>query len=431
LRTRASVLVRDLVLSGEAELTTGPFGTQLKASEYVAAGVPLINVRNIGFGEVRSTDLEYLSEKTAVRLGRHRLETGDIVFGRKGAVERHAYISKDHVGWVQGSDCLRLRLRSSRFAPRFVSYFLLTEHHKQWMKNYCSGGATMASLNQDILSRIALPLVPLPVQFKIVGVLSAYDDLIENNNRRIKVLEEMPSRIYREWFVDFRYPDNEGVPLVDSELGPIPRGWSVKRMDEVADVIDCLHSKKPESTEGGTGILLQLFNIGAGGSVDLSQIFRISGADYEQWTSRIELGQGDCVVTNVGRIAAVAQIPRGLKAAPGRNMTAIRPRAIPPTFLLQYLLSEHMDHEVQTKKDAGSIMDSLNVKGIVKLAVQLPGDVLANQFEQLVRPIRRHMELLISDQQNLRTTRDLLLPRLISGEIDVTDLDIAMPEAAA
>src|SRR5690349_2641413 len=108
---RASVEIRELVLAGEAELTTGPFGTQLKAGEYVAAGVPLINVRNLGYGGIRVGDLEFLSDETAIRLGRHRLESGDIVFGRKGAVERHVFIAKEQVGWIQGSDCLRLRLR--------------------------------------------------------------------------------------------------------------------------------------------------------------------------------------------------------------------------------------------------------------------------------------------------------------------------------
>ncbi len=150
----------------------------------------------------------------------------------------------------------------------------------------------------------SLPVVipPLPTQRKIAAILSAYDDLIENNGRRIKLLEEMAQRIYREWFVDFRYPGHENVPLVDSELGPVPQGWSVERMGQVADVIDCLHSKKPSSTEDGTGVLLQLFNIGSGGIIDLSQIYKIAATDYEQWTSRIELRGGDCVVTNVGRI---------------------------------------------------------------------------------------------------------------------------------
>jgi type I restriction enzyme S subunit len=184
----SSIEVRELVLTGEAELTTGPFGTQLKAAEYVETGIPVINVRNVGFGEVRTEDLEFVSEQTATRLNRHRLKAGDIVFGRKGAVERHAFVTKHQIGWIQGSDCLRLRLNSPRFEPRFVSYYLLTEYHQQWMKNHCSGGATMASLNQDILGRIALPALDLSIQRKIAAFLSAYDDLIENSDRRIRNL---------------------------------------------------------------------------------------------------------------------------------------------------------------------------------------------------------------------------------------------------
>ena len=198
----------------------------------------------------------------------------------------------------------------------------------------------------------------------------------------------MAKCLYREWFVNFRYPGHENVPTADSELGLIPENWSVRRMDEVADVVDCLHSKKPESTELGAGILLQLFNIGSGGVLNLTQVYRISASDYRQWITRIELRSGDCVVTNVGRIAAVAQIPPQVRAASGRNMTAIRPRSLPPSYLLQYLLSEHMEHEVQKKKDAGAIMDALNVKGIVKLNVPMPSHDLLARFELLARPIR-------------------------------------------
>ena len=165
--------------------------------------------------------------------------------------------------------------------------------------------------------------------------------------------------------------------------------------------------------------------------IDLSHLYKITAADYQEWTSRIELQAGDCVITNVGRIAAVGQIPPGFRAAPGRNMTAVRPRTIPPSYLIQYLLSDHMEREVHRKKDAGSIMDSLNVKGIVRLAVPVPSDELATKFEQVCRPIRRTMELLEIEQRNLRNTRDLLLPRLISGAADLTDVDIAVTEDAA
>ncbi len=189
-------------------------------------------------------------------------------------------------------------------------------------------GAAQPKLTQANLRRIKVAVPPLTSQRKIATILSGYDRLIENHNRRIKLLEEMAQRLYREWFVEFRYPGHQGVPHIDSELGPIPQGWLVQRMHEVADVIDCLHSKKPEQRASGTGTLLQLFNIDSAGLIDLSTKFLISEADYKRWTSRIELDQGDCVITNVGRIAAVGQIPPGVKAAPGRNMTAIRPRSI-------------------------------------------------------------------------------------------------------
>ena len=259
---------------------------------------------------------------------------------------------------------------------------------------------------------------PLPFQRRIAGILSAYDDLIENNQRRIKILEEMARSLYREWFVNFRFPGHEKVPLVDSPLGPIPKGWEVKALQEIADVIDCLHSKKPAECAGGQGVLLQLNNIGEAGKLDMCEQFRISADDYELWTSRIELRTGDCVVTNVGRVGAVAQIPEGVTAAPGRNMTAIRARAgkLTPSYLIQYLLSSHMTSEVAKKKDFGTIMDSLNVKGIIRLHVPCPPIEMMLRFEGIARPIRHRIELFVEQIQNLRRTRDLLLPRLLNGD---------------
>ena len=140
--------------------------------------------------------------------------------------------------------------------------------------------------------------------------------------------------------------------MVDSPLGRIPEGWEIKEMKELAEVIDCLHSKKPEAVENGYGILLQLFNIGDGGKIDLSKKFLICESDYKLWTSRIEVRGGDCLITNVGRIAAVAQIPQGAKAALGRNMTSVRPKPgrLTPTYLIEYLLSSHMENEVIRKE---------------------------------------------------------------------------------
>lgn len=154
--------VSELVTSGEAQLKTGPFGTQLKASDYTEEGTPVINVRNIGFGGIKPDQLEFISHSTRDRLSSHVLRSGDIVFGRKGAVERHVFIRNEQDGWFQGSDCLRLRFTSARIEPLFASYYFLTKEHQRWMMNQCSHGATMASLNQAILERIELPIPPPP-----------------------------------------------------------------------------------------------------------------------------------------------------------------------------------------------------------------------------------------------------------------------------
>ena len=308
-----------------------------------------------------------------------------------------------------------------------------------------SRGATQDNLSLDKLLSFPIPAPDVDEQRRIGAILSAYDKLMENSQQRIRLLEAMARTLYREWFVHFRFPGSraearakadgheklhsspsgrgtgEGAQLVPSPLGDIPQGWEVKKLQEVADVIDCLHSKKPAQCPDGPGVLLQLNNIGEGGKLDMREQFRISAEDYRLWTSRIELLPGDCVVTNVGRVGAVAQIPEGVKAAPGRNMTAIRarPGKLTPTYLIEYLLSSHMESEVAKKKDLGTIMDSLNVKGIIRLHVPCPPFEAMERFENVARPIRRRIELLVEQIQNLRRTRDLLLPRLLSGQTQI------------
>jgi type I restriction enzyme, S subunit len=115
-----SVTISTLMELGEAELKTGPFGTQLKASEYVEQGTPVINVRNIGFGGILSGKLEFISEATVSRLSGHLLRPNDIVFGRKGDVERHVFVQEAQNRWFQGSDCLRLRIKGKTALPRYV-----------------------------------------------------------------------------------------------------------------------------------------------------------------------------------------------------------------------------------------------------------------------------------------------------------------------
>jgi type I restriction enzyme S subunit len=421
------VLVRDLVQSGEAELTTGPFGTQLRAGEYVDEGIPLINVRNVGFGNVRATDLEYLSDETAHRLDRHRLQAGDIVFGRKGAVERHAFISNDQVGWVQGSDCLRLRLRSARFVSRFVSYFLLTEHHKQWMKNHCSGGATMASLNQDILGRIALPAVVPATQRKIAAILAGYDELIENNSRRIKLLDDMAQRIYREWFIDFRFPGHADVPLVHSVVGPIPATWTVGPLSSLSRAIT--RGVSPRYADVSDEVVINQKCI-RGGALDLT--LARPHATIVPSTKVVRLGDILINSTGVGTLGRVAQVLSApIRVTVDSHVTIVRPapEVADPAFLGMAL--RERESELAALGVGSTGQTELGRRAIGEIKIVVPPLSRQREFSVAIGPLRLLSTGLAAAISTLRSTRDTLLPRLVSGEVDVTDLNVAMPEVAA
>lgn len=164
-----------------SELKTGPFGTQFSANEYVIDGIPVINVKNIGYGNIIETGMGYVGQSTVERLSDHRLQEGDIVFGRKGSVDRHCLITKVQDGWMQGSDCIRVRITDSSVLPSFVSYYLLTDAVKAKINN-SAVGSTMASLNTDILGDIEINLPTYEEQCKIANILSSIDSKIENNN---------------------------------------------------------------------------------------------------------------------------------------------------------------------------------------------------------------------------------------------------------
>src|SRR5690606_35972414 len=136
----------------------------------------------------------------------------------------------------------------------------------------------------------------------------------------------------------------------------------------------CLHAKKPELLPEGRPYL-QHNCIREDGLLETAAAAMISDVDYAKWTSRIEVSPGDCVITNVGRVGAVAQVPSGFKAALGRNMTGIRPGdGLPPTFLIELLMSNYMRREIEQKTDAGTILSALNVKNIPKLRFVCPGE---------------------------------------------------------
>jgi len=416
------ITIGELIDSDEASLQTGPFGTQFKASEYVESGIPMVNVKNIGYGDVRTDSLDFLDEKTAHRLRVHQLKAGDLVFGRKGSADRHALIDPATDGWVQGSDCMRLRLASKRLKPRFLSYYFCTSGHKYWMEAVCAFGSTMSTLNQGIVRRITLQIPRVEVQNKVAAVLSAYDELIENNRRRIALLEKLAEEIYREWFVRLRFPGHEKVKLAKG----IPNGWRVAELNELATVNPSSISRRDN---------LETIRYVDISSVSTNRIEEIT--DYTPHEApgraRRRVKHGDVIWSSVRpsnrAYCLIYDPPENLIVSTG--FAVIRPNAETPFTFLFFAVTSNPFVDQMTTVAKGAAYPATSFDDFEKAKLLVPSDDLLKSFHEKIEPLFRQKHLLQQQCERLKQTRDKLLPRLISGKLPVENLAIQFPPGMA
>ncbi|MBN8195323.1 restriction endonuclease subunit S [Thalassospira povalilytica] len=425
-----NLTVGELVDAGHAEVKTGPFGTQLRASDYVDQGTPVINVRNIGFGTIRPEKLEFISRLTVERLSSHLLKPRDIVFGRKGAVERHVFIKDKQNSWFQGSDCLRLRMiDETRANSRYLSYAFLTRSHQSWMIQQCSHGATMPSLNQDIIKRIPINLPPVEVQNSIVAILSAYDDLIENNSRRIAILEEMARRLYEEWFVHFRFPGHEDAAFIDTEQGSIPGRWEIKLVADTFEIIGggTPSKKEPEYWEGGTINWYAPTDLTRDKTafMDKSGI-QITDLGLKKSSAKL-FPPMSVMMTSRATIGAIAI--NTTEAATNQGFITCLPNENFPLYLLYQWLRANVETFINL--GTGATFKEITKGTFKTIPVIVPPQDIAKKYQETVEPMMKMSLNLQRKNDNLRAQRDLLLPKLISGEITVSEGENNLENAVA
>ena len=272
--------------------------------------------------------------------------------------------------------------------PFFV-YHLMTTLRDELKAN--AGGAATPIINKTAFSEIEISVPPLPVQQRIAGILSAYDELIENSQRRIRILEAMAGALYREWFVHFRFPGHEKLLRVASSLGDIPQGWKVKRIDEALSFESGRTIKREDRENGATPVY------GANGI--------IGGTANPPMADR-------CII--MGKIGSCGARHRSHKPCwVTNNAFLIQPRAIQSRELSWQVLLD-IDFRQYIGGAANPYMP-LNSFGQHEVLVA-PASLQA-EFEKRSGPLRRLVETLFDRIQNLRQTRDLLLPRLLSGQV--------------
>ena len=194
--------------AGKAVIQTGPFGSQLHQHDYVDDGVPVVMPKDIVGGGIDESGIAKVGHNKAQELGRHVLDAGDIVFPRRGDIRKCALITPQTEGFLCGTGCLKIRVDRELVLPRFLYYALSSDEVGSWLERRAVG-TTMLNLSAGILADLELRVPPIEVQAAIVHAASAYDELIDNNRRRIKLLDDSVRLVFDEWFVRLRFPGHE------------------------------------------------------------------------------------------------------------------------------------------------------------------------------------------------------------------------------
>jgi type I restriction enzyme S subunit len=309
---------------------------------------------------------------------------------------------------MQGSDCIRLRFLTDDVVARFVSYSFLIDTHQKWMLAQAGNKATMASLNHDIIKRIGLRLPARGTQEATVDMLSAYDDLIENNRRRMALLEEAARHLYREWFVRLRFPGYEHTRITDGA----PEGWEPRTLGDVAELN---RESLPSSYDGE----IEYVDIS---SVTPGSINETTCYDFREAPSRARrvVQHGDiiwsCVRPNRKSYAMIWQPPPNLIASTG--FAVITPTTVTSAFLLQATTTEAFVGYLENHA-RGVAYPAVVAGDFERAQLLVPPASLLAAFNAQSEPLLAQGHTLHLQNEKLRAARDLLLPRLMSGEITV------------
>jgi len=394
-------------------IRTGPFGSQLHQSDYKEDGLPVIMPKDIIDGKVETESIARIGEEDELRLKEHKLKKGDIVFARRGDLGRCALIRERENGWLCGTGSLRVSLGDTVVDPIYLIYYFNHTDIISWIKNRAIG-ATLPNLNTSIIRDIPISYPSLPVQRKIADVLSAYDDLIEVNTRRIRILEQMAQSVYREWF------GAETLHATSVRGKSLPEGWETGIIRDICESYSYGYTAKARTEQVGPKYL-RITDI-VPDYIDWENVpyCEIEEQDVDKYLRK----EGDIVVARTGATTGYA-----------KRLGKRHPKSIFASYLVRFRTNKEFSHfllglivEGSEYKQfikinlGGAAQPMANAQVLTSYPLVIPPKELQDQFDEQVQPLINLKELLQMKNAKLRRTRDLLLPRLVSGEVRVEGL---------
>ena len=372
-------------------IQTGPFGSQLHQSDYTEDGTPVVMPKDLIGGKISEQSIARVGAEHVQRLQRHIIQNGDILYSRRGDVGRCAFATERETGWLCGTGCLRVTVNPRVADKKFVFYQLQQSSTIDWVEKHAVG-ATMLNLNTKILSNIPVFLPPIETQHRIADILSAYDGLFQNNRKQIKLLEEAAQRLYKEWFVDLRFPGHEHTKIVDG----VPEGWEKRTVGSLID--KPIRTKQIPTADYQTDGMIPV--------IDQSREF-IAGYTNDT-ESLVQSNVPVIVFGDHTRILKLIQFPFA-KGADGTQLICSSSNHMPQRLLYCSLLNI----------DLSNYHYARHFKYLKAEVIFVPTVEIANLFESIAEPlytkVQRCREICYQAQQ----ARDRLLPKLMTGEVEV------------
>jgi type I restriction enzyme S subunit len=399
--------VRDL----SSFITVGFVGPM--SSLFVDDGVPLLRGQNILPYRLDLANLKYISASTHREWKKSALQPRDVVIVRVG-YPGTACVIPPGLGDLNAASLVIVRPDPSLLDSDFLCYVL----NSPWGKARVQGrlvGVAQQVFNTHTAAELEIPVPPLPVQRRIANILSAYHELIENNLRRVQILEAVARAVYREWFVDFGFPGHENCSRVASAHGDIPVGWAVKTVQQFGTVITGKTPSKANTDFYGDHMPFVKTpdmhkNMFVLGTTDC-----LSAAGAASQVNKT-LPAGSICVSCIGTIGVVSITTENCQTNQQINSIVLTDAAS-----REFLFFRLQDGK-QTLENlgaSGATMGNVNKAKFETMEIVCPPDDMLVRYHQLVAPMFAEIFSLFCQIQNLRLTRDLLLPRLLSGQIDV------------
>lgn len=395
-----------------AKIQTGPFGSQLHQSDYKPSGIPCIMPCNIGSNlDIICDNIAYISEEDLNRLAKHKTQEGDIVYSRRGDIEKCAYISSKESGWLCGTGCLKVSIDNTVAIPKFIAYLLSTPDSKAWLVGNAVG-TTMLNLNTTVLSDFPISLPDIETQQKVVDIIDAVADKIELNKQINDNLEQQTKALYKSWFVDFE-PFKDG-DFVESELGLIPEGWKVTELSTVTKQItekvkDRTDVKVLSPVNTGELVLSEEYFTKQVFSESVSKYIVVKPLQFAYNPARVNIGSlGMNTFTFDGCVSPVYVV--------------FECESNYHHFFDYYRKTDGFKEEVLTRA-IGGVRQTLSYKDFSLIKLVYPPQEVVEKFNSIYGKLLDNINSIKSENTKLSDLRDTLLPKLMSGELKINEID--------